>query len=160
MQHRPFIETDVAILGAGTAGMSAYRAARAHTPRVLLIESGVYGTTCARVGCAPGKLRIAAAEAAHAVATAARFGVTPGPVAIDGRAVMARVRRERDRFAGFVVDAVQRWPVESRLVGRALFVDDHTLQVGTTQVRAQRIVIATGSRPDVPAAWRTPWAIG
>ncbi|HQY09788.1 MAG TPA: dihydrolipoyl dehydrogenase [Burkholderiaceae bacterium] len=121
---------------------------------MLVIESGVYGTTCARVGCMPSKLLIAAAEAAHAVAGAARFGVMAGPAAIDGRAVMARVRSERDRFVGFVVDAVQRWPAEHRLIGHARFVDDHTLQVGATQVRAQRIVIATGSRPNVPAAWR------
>jgi dihydrolipoamide dehydrogenase len=155
MNQNPVIETDVAIIGAGTAGMSAYRAALEHTPRVLVIESGVYGTTCARVGCMPSKLLIAAAEAAHAVAGAARFGVMAGPAAIDGRAVMARVRSERDRFVGFVVDAVQRWPAEHRLVGHARFVDDHTLQVGATQVRAQRVVIATGSRPSVPAAWRT-----
>ncbi len=130
MNQNPVIETDVAIIGAGTAGMSAYRAALEHTPRVLVIESGVYGTTCARVGCMPSKLLIAAAEAAHAVAGAARFGVMAGPAAVDGRAVMARVRSERDRFVGFVVDAVQRWPAEHRMVGHARFVDDHTLQVG------------------------------
>lgn len=154
MNQNTTLETDVAILGAGTAGMSAYRAALEHTPRVLVIESGAYGTTCARVGCMPSKLLIAAADAAHAVAGAARFGVVAGPAAVDGRAVMARVRRERDRFVGFVVDAVQRWPAEHRLIGHARFVDDHTLQVGATQVRAQRIVIATGSRPNVPPAWR------
>lgn len=154
MNTFPVIDTDVAILGAGTAGMSAYRAALAHTPRVLLIERGVYGTTCARVGCMPSKLLIAAADAAHAVAAASRFGVSAGPVAIDGRAVMARVRSERDRFVGFVVDAVQQGPAEHRLVGHARFIDDHTLQVGSRQVRAGRIVIATGSRPAVPEAWR------
>jgi dihydrolipoamide dehydrogenase len=154
MNSRHIVETDVAIIGAGTAGMSAYRAALEHTPRVLVIESGVYGTTCARVGCMPSKLLIAAAEAAHAVKDARRFGITAGPATIDGRAVMARVRSERDRFVGFVVDTVQRWPEAHRLMGQARFVDDHTLQVGKTKVRAQRIVIATGSRPDVPAAWR------
>ena len=152
---RAVIDTDVAIIGAGTAGMSAYRAALEHTPRVLLIESGVYGTTCARVGCMPSKLLIAAAEAAHAIAGASRFGVTAGSVAVDGRAVMARVRAERDRFVGFVVDTVDHWPTEHRLLGHARFIDDHSLQVGQTLVRAKRIVIATGSRPAMPAAWRT-----
>lgn len=154
MNHRQVIETDVAIIGAGTAGMSAYRAALEHTPRVLLIESGVYGTTCARVGCMPSKLLIAAAEAAHTIAGAARFGVTAGAVAVDGRAVMARVRAERDRFVGFVVDTVDHWPAEHRLLGHARFIDDHSLQVGQTLVRAKRIVIATGSRPAMPPAWR------
>lgn len=74
------LETDVAIIGAGTAGMSAYRAALEHTSRVLVIESCVYGTTCARVGCMPSKLLIAAADAAHAIGDASRFGVSAGPM--------------------------------------------------------------------------------
>lgn len=150
----PQIETDVAIIGAGTAGMSAYRAALQHTSRVLLIEGGAYGTTCARVGCMPSKLLIAAGDAAHAVSGASRFGVRAGPVSVDGRAVMARVRQERDRFVGFVVDAVQSWPVEHRLRGEAVFLDDHTLQVGHQRVRARRIVIATGSRTSLPEGWK------
>ena len=86
MNQNPVIETDVAIIGAGTAGMSAYRAALEHTPRVLVIESGVYGTTCARVGCMPSKLLIAAADAAHGIDTAGRFGVHGGPLRVDVRA--------------------------------------------------------------------------
>ena len=149
------LHTDVAIIGAGTAGMSAYRAALAHTPNVLVIENGPYGTTCARVGCMPSKLLIAAAEAAHTITHAGRFGVHGGELRIDGTAVMARVRSERDRFVGFVVDAVEHWPAEHRLRGQARFVDDHTLQVNPdTRVVASRIVIATGSRPAVPEAWR------
>jgi len=152
MKH---IQTDVAIIGAGTAGMSAYRAALAHTPAVLVIEDGPYGTTCARVGCMPSKLLIAAADAAHGAAHAAIFGVHAGPLRIDGAAVMQRVRDERDRFVGFVTEAVEHWPAEHRLLGRARFIDGHTLQVGAhSQVSAGRIVIATGSVPSVPAAWR------
>src|SRR6185312_10220614 len=56
------MEVDVAVIGAGTAGLGAYRAARAAGARTVLIESGPYGTTCARVGCMPSKLLIAAAE--------------------------------------------------------------------------------------------------
>ena len=57
------INVDVAIIGAGTAGMGAYRAALKHTDKILMIEGGAYGTTCARVGCMPSKLLIAAADA-------------------------------------------------------------------------------------------------
>ncbi|MDN4053514.1 dihydrolipoyl dehydrogenase [Massilia sp. YIM B02763] len=152
MKH---LTVDVAIIGAGSAGMSAYRAARAHTDKVVVIESGHYGTTCARVGCMPSKLLIAAADAAHAVDGAHRFGVLAAPAAIDGQAVMRRVRGERDRFVGFVVDAVQGWPDEHRLVGHARFLSPHELEVGGhTVVTAGRIVIATGSSPAVPAGWR------
>ena len=57
------INVDVAIIGTGTAGMGAYRAAKKYTDKVVVIEGGAYGTTCARVGCMPSKLLIAAADA-------------------------------------------------------------------------------------------------
>lgn len=142
---------DVAIIGAGTAGLAAYRAARAHTERLILIEGGPYGTTCARVGCMPSKLLIAAAEAAYAVEEAPVFGVDAGPVRIDGRAVMRRVRAERDRFVRVVVESVKSFPQEHRLKGHARFTGDHRLQVGdAVTVEADRIVVAVGSRPTRP----------
>lgn len=149
------LDTDVLILGAGTAGMTAYRAARKHADRVLLVEAHAYGTTCARVGCMPSKLLIAAGEVAHAMKTAPTFGVHPGDWRIDGRAVMDRVRRERDRFVAGTVASVLDWPEADRLMGHARFEDAHTVRVGDhTRVKASRIIIATGSRPAVPDGWR------
>ena len=149
------LRKDVVIIGAGTAGMSAHRAALAHTEDVLVIESGVYGTTCARVGCMPSKLLIAAAEAAHGVEKAPAFGVHASGLRIDGRAVMKRVREERDRFTSFAVEDVEAWPASHRLKGRARFIDAHTLQVDEhTLIKARRIVIATGSRPRIPPGWK------
>jgi dihydrolipoamide dehydrogenase len=145
------IQIDVAVIGAGTAGLAAYRAAKAEGASAVIIEGGQYGTTCARVGCMPSKLLIAAAEAAHTAQHAAPFGVEVADVRIDGEAVMERVRRERDRFVGFVVSGVEALPDEDRLVGHARFVDDQLLQVGGyLMVRAKRVVIATGSKPVIP----------
>ena len=142
---------DVAIIGAGTAGLAAYRAARAAGASAVIIEGGDYGTTCARVGCMPSKLLIAAAEAAHAVGRAPQFGVhVDGATRIDGREVMARVKTERDRFVGFVLKGVDAIPAEDRIRGRARFVDRNTLAVGELIIKARAIVIATGSRPTVP----------
>lgn len=72
------IKVDVAIIGAGTAGMVAYSAVSKRTYKVVLIEGGQYGTTCARVGCMPSKLLIAAADVAHSMEEAPAFGVFPG----------------------------------------------------------------------------------
>lgn len=144
-------KVDVAIIGAGTAGMGAYRAASKHTDNLVLIEGGAYGTTCARVGCMPSKLLIAAAESAHNVNKAPLFGVYPEGTRIDGKAVMDRVRRERDRFVGFVLEAIESLPTEHRLVGNARFLAKNRLLVGEDlEVEADRIVIATGSGPNVP----------
>lgn len=150
------LEVDVAVIGAGTAGLAAYRAARAAGARTVLVEGGPYGTTCARVGCMPSKLLIAAAEAAHGIPRAAGFGVhVEGAVRIDGREVMDRVRRERDRFVGFVLQGVEAIPAADRIRGYAWFLDPHTLEVeGGPVVRARATVIATGSRPSIPPMLR------
>lgn len=145
-------QVDIAIIGAGTAGMTAYFAARKHTDRIALIESDRYGTMCARVGCMPSKLLIAAAEAAHGLKTAPMFGVSPGEVRVDGRAVMARVRQERDRFVASVVETVESFPQTQRLMGPARFLDRNRLAIGDDlELEASRIVIATGSRPHIPS---------
>lgn len=151
------INADVLILGGGTAGMSAFRAARKSTDNVYLVEDHKFGTTCARVGCMPSKLLIAAADAAHHVRTADQFGVHPdGALRIDGRQVMERVRSERDRFVGFVLEDVEAFPAAHRILGRARFKNEHVVVVDDhTEITAQRIVIATGSRPFILPAWQS-----
>ena len=122
----------------------------------MLIEGGPYGTTCARVGCMPSKLLIAAAEAAHAAMHTDAFGVrVEGEVSADGKAVMDRVKRERDRFVGFVLDGVENIPAEDKIRGQARFVSDTVLRVDEhAEIQASRVVIATGSRPSVPPPLR------
>ena len=142
------LKVDVAVIGAGTAGLVAYRSAKAQGARAVMIEGGPYGTTCARVGCMPSKLLIAAAEAAHMIDLAPAFGVHAGEKRVDGVAVMERVRRERDRFVGFVLEGVDNIPDQDKLRGHARFTGPHTLVVADhTEVEAARIVIATGSTP-------------
>lgn len=150
------LKTDVAIIGAGTSGLAAYRSAIAEGKSALLIEGGPYGTTCARVGCMPSKLLIAAAEAAHAAQHTTAFGVhVDGHVRVDGREVMDRVKRERDRFVGFVLDSVENIPAEHKLRGYATFIAPGILSVDKhTEVHASSVVIATGSSPSVPPPFK------
>lgn len=147
----PEYDLDVAIIGAGTAGMAAYREAVKQTQRVALIDGGPLGTTCARVGCMPSKLLIAAADAAHAARNINLFGLSAGKVEVDGVAVMNRVRHERDRFVGFVQDAIDDFPDQHLIRQNARFVDDNTLELDDgTKLTAKTVIIATGSRPNIP----------
>lgn len=150
------VKADVAIIGAGTAGLSAYWAVKSAGLRAVLIEGGPYGTTCARVGCMPSKLLVAAAEVAHAAANTAPFGVhLNGPLRIDGVQVMDRVKRERDRFVGFVLESVESIAENDKVRGYARFMSDTLLQVDDhTQIEAARIVIATGSSPVIPELFK------
>ena len=150
------LNVDVAVIGAGTAGLTAYSAAKAAGANTVIVEGGDYGTTCARVGCMPSKLLIAAADAAHAVGKAPGFGIhVDGLVRVDGREVMERVRRERDRFVGGVLRDVEDIPEADRIRGHARFVNNHTLAIADhTQVTSKSIVIATGARAAYPDAFK------
>ncbi|HSO06957.1 MAG TPA: dihydrolipoyl dehydrogenase [Pelomicrobium sp.] len=146
------MKVDVAVIGAGTAGLNARREVEKRGGRVVMIEGGAYGTTCARVGCMPSKLLIAAADAAHGLETAPLFGVHPGADRrIDGPAVMERVQRERNRFVGFVVKDTEAIPEAQRLRGHAQFVGPTTLLVDERiRVEARAVVVAAGSHPFLP----------
>lgn len=152
---------DVAIIGAGTAGMGAYRNAVKQTNSVLLIEGDSYGTTCASVGCMPSKMLIAAANAAHAGQHAEGFGIHFDAPRIDGPAVMKRLKSLRDHYVNSVKDSVQDWPADHRVMARAKFTGPDTLHLTPTDgsdpytVTAKRIVIATGASAIVPGALDT-----
>ncbi|OYY91714.1 MAG: dihydrolipoyl dehydrogenase [Sphingomonas sp. 28-66-16] len=145
------LRCDVAVIGAGTAGLAAERAARSAGARTLLIDPHYNGTTCATVACMPSKLLIAASHAAHAARTADLFGIRVAGIAIDGKAVMQRVRDERDRFARLTRESIDEIPDGVRLRGRAKFVAPNRLELDDGRlVDAGSIVIATGSAPFVP----------
>lgn len=146
---------DVAIIGAGTSGLAAERAARSQGASTLLIDDEFAGTVCATVGCMPSKLLIAAASAAHASRRAPLFGVHPGDVKIDGPAVMQRVREERDKFAAGTLSSFDDLPAGTCIKARARFTECTRLALdnGDT-VLARSVVIATGSSPLVPDAFR------
>ncbi len=143
-------DVDVAILGAGTAGMGAYRQAAKQTDSIAIIDGGPLGTTCARVGCMPSKLLIAAANIAEGMRDTERFGIYADAPRIDGAAVMQRLRDERDRFVGFVLDTIEEYPDGHLIRENASFIDNHTLKLsGGGTLTARAIVIATGSRANI-----------
>jgi len=148
MQRR---SVDAVVIGAGSAGLNAVAELDKAGADWVLVESTAYGTTCARSGCMPSKLLIAAADAAAAMERAAGIGVRASAVEIDGEAVMARVRQERDRFVDGAVADTERFPSSRRLMGRARFVGPTTIRVGEDiELAARAIVIASGSSPSVP----------
>jgi pyruvate/2-oxoglutarate dehydrogenase complex dihydrolipoamide dehydrogenase (E3) component len=65
------IATDIAVIGAGTAGVTAFHEIRRTGRSALLVDRGPLGTTCARVGCMPSK---AVLHGAHHWSVARRLG--------------------------------------------------------------------------------------
>ncbi len=141
---------DVAIIGAGSAGLSALREVRKATGSFIVAEGGPLGTTCARVGCMPSKAFIQAANDFHGRLRLDGRGVRGGKkVRLDVPAALAAVRALRDRFAAGAAEPAAR--LGARLVrGRARFLGPGVLRVGDREFRVKRVILATGSRPVVP----------
>ena len=141
---------DVAIIGAGSAGLSALREVRKATGSFIVAEGGPLGTTCARVGCMPSKAFIQAANDFHGRLRLDGRGVRGGKkVRLDVPAALAAVRALRDRFAAGAAERAAR--LGARLVrGRARFLGPGVLRVGDREFRVKRVILATGSRPVVP----------
>lgn len=146
---------DVVVIGAGSAGLAAIRQVRKKTDSFVLVNERPYGTTCARVGCMPSKALIEAANAYHARHRAEAFGIRgSAALSIDIPAVLQRVRSLRDRFVSGVLKATESLG-ERSIAGKARLVGPNTVQVHDQLFEAQSIIIATGSHPVVPDAWRT-----
>jgi pyruvate/2-oxoglutarate dehydrogenase complex dihydrolipoamide dehydrogenase (E3) component len=145
------IRADICVIGAGAGGLTAAAAAAAFGAHVVLIEQSRLGGATLHNGSLPAQALIAAAERAHAVRTAPRFGIKTVRFGVDFAAVRAHVQEviaavapldSRERFAGMGVRVIE---------GAASFADRETVTVNGSAVKARRFIIATGSLPDLPA---------
>jgi pyruvate/2-oxoglutarate dehydrogenase complex dihydrolipoamide dehydrogenase (E3) component len=143
-------ETDLCVIGGGSAGLSVASGAVQMGARVVLIEGHKMGGDCLNYGCVPSKALLAAAKHAHAMTTGGPFGIAPVPPQVDFGAVKDHVEAviagiaphdSVERFAGLGVDVIE---------GHARFVSPTEVAAGERIIAARRFVIATGSRPFVP----------
>lgn len=148
-------EVDVAILGAGSAGLFALSQVRRATDNYVLINGGELGTTCARVGCMPSKVLIQVAEDFHRKSIFERHGIDGGEeLSIDVPASMEHVQDLRDMFVDRTLGVTDDLDEAHLIDGYAKFIANDTVEVNGEQIKAKSIVIATGSTPVVPAAWQ------
>ncbi len=151
----PEILTEIVILGAGTAGMYALREVRRAGRRFVMIDPGPLGTTCARVGCMPSKVALhAGAEWATRKALADLGAQGVQGLSIDLSVTWAKLREQRDFFSNNAASKARAGAKERLLEGKARFLEPTLLEVetpdGVKRIRAEAVVIATGSHPVVP----------
>jgi len=148
-------KVDVAIIGAGSAGLYAYAQVKRSTDSYVLIDGGELGTTCARVGCMPSKALIQVAEDFHRRALFDREGIVLGDgMHINDEDVLEHVQGLRDIFVDKVLSTTTDDMDEEFIGANARFLEPGLLEVDGRRIRANRVVIATGSAPIVPDAWR------
>ena len=145
------ITADICVIGAGPGGLAVAAAAAAFGRSVVLIERHKVGGDALNYGCIPSKALAAAANRAHAMRTAATFGIAGRDPEIDPRSVNAHVQSviaalepnfAAERFVGLGVRVI-------RAAGR--FINKKTVVAGEYRIKARRFVIATGSAPLVPS---------
>jgi pyruvate/2-oxoglutarate dehydrogenase complex dihydrolipoamide dehydrogenase (E3) component len=142
---------DLAIIGAGSGGLSVAAAAAQFGQKVILFEKGKMGGDCLNYGCVPSKALIAAAKQAHVFRTSGPYGIAAAEPKVDFKKVRDHIRKviaaiePHDSAARFEKLGVKVVP------GASKFRDAKTLESGGSIFSAKRIVIATGSRPAVPA---------
>ncbi len=150
-------EVEVAIIGAGSAGLYCMGQIKRFTDNFVLIDGGELGTTCARVGCMPSKVLIQVAEDFHRRSIFNREGIEGGEnLTVNIADAMEHVQDLRDTFVDRTLShSVDLLPPEQLIESNVRFVDNNTLETEEgEQIRANRIIIATGSRPVIPGNWK------
>jgi glutathione reductase (NADPH) len=142
-------DCDFFVVGAGSGGVRAARMASQYGAKVAVAEDRYLGGTCVNVGCIPKKLLVYAAHYQEEFREAAGFGWEVGTTAFDWSRLIENKNTEIDRLNG-VYDRLLRAADVEVIDGTARLLDPHTIAVGERRVRAQNILIATGSWPTMP----------
>jgi len=144
-------EYDLAIIGAGSGGLTAAGFAAQLGARVALIEKNRIGGDCTWTGCVPSKALLKAAKVAHEVRRAERFGIGANAPAVDMGKVRAYVRQAIAQVYGFEsAEELGKQGIEV-MEGAARFVSPAAVAVGERIVRAKAFLVTTGARPRIPA---------
>ncbi len=143
-------EFDLAIIGAGSGGITAAKFAAKLGARTVLVEKGRIGGDCTWTGCVPSKALLKVAKVAHQSRIASRYGITVSAPTVD----MARVR---DYVTSAIENVYQFETPETFeqsgievISAPARFVDAGTIRAGDHVLKAKAFLITTGARPMVP----------
>ncbi|WP_407792402.1 dihydrolipoyl dehydrogenase [Pigmentiphaga litoralis] len=140
---------DIVVIGAGTAGLTAFNEIKRSGRSVLLVDRGPLGTTCARVGCMPSKAALHAGHQANVLRHLAPDLPSQREVT-DG--LWRHARATRDKLAEGAAQRTRKGAGDCLIMGHARFVNPTTIDVDGRLISASAFIVATGSHPVVPDA--------
>ena len=145
---------DTVVIGAGTAGVEAFKAATDEGVNCVLVESGPLGTSAKRSGDTPISTLMAAGRVSRALMELEKHGIKGMyelGVGLDLDQVLNNVRAVRAKDTSEVLSFIYRIAEEKRLIGKARFLDAHSLMVNESHlVRFKTAVVATGATSIIP----------
>ena len=144
-------EFDIVVIGGGAGGLVVAAGGAALGARVALVEKHRLGGDCLWSGCVPSKTLLKSARIAHQMRHAGDWGIEPVTPRVQLATVMERVAAvirgiepndSPERFRALGVDVV---------FGSGRFTSQDAFEVDGRRLTAKHFVIATGSRPSIPA---------
>ncbi|MGH1460812.1 MAG: dihydrolipoyl dehydrogenase [Neptuniibacter sp.] len=143
-------DTNIVVIGAGSAGLVTSYIAAAVKAKVSLIEKHKMGGDCLNTGCVPSKALIRTARFIAENKRSSEFGIAKSEIEYNFSEVMDRVASvvkevephdSIERYTGLGVDCVE---------GTATILNPYEVEVNGETIRTRNIVIATGARPRIP----------
>jgi glutathione reductase (NADPH) len=148
----PTTQVDLFVIGGGSGGVRAARIAAGHGAKVMLAEEFRMGGTCVVRGCVPKKLYVYASRFCSLLNEAADYGWAPTQSTFHWNTLVSAKEREIGRLEGIYVQTQAAAGVEVAR-SRAVLEDPLTVRLlaDGRRVRAKAILLATGSRPQLPS---------
>src|SRR3954451_17560094 len=141
---------DLFVIGAGSGGVRAARMASAYDARVGIAEEHKVGGTCVIRGCVPKKLLVYGSHFAEDIEDAAMFGWEVQQKRFDWPTLRDNVLAEVGRLNGAYTDTLTSHNVEI-FHERAVLTGANSLRLASgREITADKILIATGARPQMP----------
>ena len=141
---------DLFVIGAGSGGVRAARMAAGFGARVAVAEDRYMGGTCVNVGCVPKKLYVYASEFGKAFQDARGFGWDSETAPFNWATLRDNKSAEIARLNAIYRSLLSG--VDATMIdGRARILDPRTVVVNGQTYRAEKILVATGGWPHVPA---------
>ncbi|MAG47268.1 dihydrolipoamide dehydrogenase [archaeon] len=140
---------DLIVIGTGSGLDVAYTASEKGL-KVALLEKDKIGGTCLNRGCIPSKMLIHSADVADQIRNSKTFGIESKITKINFEAIIKRVNSFVDTESKGMGDYYKTSKNPVLFKGEAKFIDFKTLQIGKETIKADKILIAAGARPNIP----------
>lgn len=142
---------DLIIIGSG-GGTKIARPAADLGFKVALIEKEALGGTCLNRGCIPSKMLIHPADHIHHIRHSSQINVAVDPSAkIQFKDLVERITGTVDGMSARMAAPYDSHPNIELIRGAATFTGNHSVSVNGRQLTGDRIFIAVGTRPSIPA---------
>ena len=150
MNDAKTFDYDILVIGGGPAGYTAASYSAQFGKRVALREKRQLGGTCLNRGCIPTKILLEAAHRYENVRDSAEFGVITEQCSFSWDNLAIYMRNTIKKLRSGVMSLLSSRRVVL-LEGEARLLSGQAIQVDGKQISAEYIILATGSRPAIPA---------